>query len=113
MRDMIRPLALGAILAAAAATGAAAQTYYGNGGYGPYYGNGSGGSYSDGPGYYGRHGRYFGTNEYGPGAVQPSYAAPEGYSANNYGYGTSEQRGWGSGGGAAYDRGYNGGYWGR
>jgi len=119
MRDTIRTLALGAMLAACTATGAMAQNYYyGYGGYGPYYGNGNAGTYSDGPGYYGRHGRYFGSNDYAPGTSVPPYANPYGYYGNNYGYGTSEQggwgsAGWGSGGGAAYDRGINGGYWSR
>jgi hypothetical protein len=112
MRSIIRTLALGIILAAGTATGPMAQNYYENGGYGAYYGNGNGGHYSDGPGYYGRHGRYFGNGEYVPGPVVRPYAAPYGYSSNNYGYGTSEQSGWGSGGGAAYDREYNRGYWG-
>jgi len=118
MRGMIRTLALGAVAVAATATGAVAQNYYGNSGYGTYYGNGNGGYYSDGPGYYGRHGRYFGNDQYGSGpivqppVVQP-YAPPYSYYSNNSGYGTTEQRGWGSGGGAAYDRGYNSAYWGR
>lgn len=114
MRDMIRTFALGAILAAGTATGAMAQNYYDSGGYGPYS---SGGRYSDGPGYYGRHGRYFGNGENMPGPVAPPHAAPYGYSGNTYGYGASERSGWGSGGGAAYDREYNrpydSGYWGR
>ena len=64
MRDMIRTLAWGAVLAAATATGAMAQNYYPNDGYGTNFGNGGGGFYSDGPGYYGRHGRYVGNYDY-------------------------------------------------
>jgi hypothetical protein len=100
MRSITRTLALGAVLAAGMATAAMAQGvnntgydrnwYNGDPQYGTY-------TYTGNPAYHG----YYG------------YANPYDYYGNNPGYGTSVQRGWGSGGGAAYDRGINRGYWGR
>ena len=131
---MIRTLALGAVLAAATATTGMAQGVNNTGydRYGPYYGNQ--GYYYNNPGnnrYYGYGERGYGYNRaYPPGPIEgatgrssaavwwaPSMATGTDHYGNNYGYGSSYQPGWGSGGGAAYDRGYyrpyDYGYWGR
>ena len=125
MRGMIRTLALGAVLAAGAATGVMAQginntgydrSYYGDPGY---YGNRdvSGNRSSFGYGDRG-YGGYYGYDRcYPTGPVMPPHGYRYNYSGDTYGYGSSYGPGWGSGGGAAYDRGYNRpynyGYWGR
>jgi hypothetical protein len=126
MRLVIRALALGAVLVVGAATASMAQGvnntgydrgYYGDPNYPGYYRNYSG--------YYRDDGRYMGypgyRDRYVPGPVagpmMPPYAERYGYDYyGNNGYGSSYEPGWGSGGGAAYDRGYspyNYGYWGR
>jgi|SRR5215207_678821 len=69
-------------------TGYSRDWYNGYPQYGAYYGN---------PAYRG----YYG------------YGDRYNYDGNNYGYGSSDQRGWGSGRGFAYDRGYDSRYWGR
>lgn len=127
MRGMIRTLALGAVLAAAAATGAIAQGVN-NTGYdrsGPYYGNPQYGTWYGNQGYAGSSwygdrntGRYYGNDRgYVAGPVSPPYGDRYGYYGSAYNYGNSPQPDSGSGGGAAYDRGYNRpsnyGYWGR
>jgi len=129
MKGMIRMLALGAVLAAATATPGMAQGVN-NTGYdrnGPVYGNngyyGYRGEYYGNPGYYGYQGGNYGDNGraiqnlrysgygYAPGPVEgpmmPAYGNRYGYYGNSAGYGNSYQPGWGSGGGAVYDRGYN------
>jgi hypothetical protein len=138
MKGMLRALALGAVLAAGTATAGMAQGVN-NTGYnrnGPIYGDGYygyPGEYYRNPGYYGYPGGYYGDEGrtirnpgygpygYAPGPVEapviPPDARPYGYYGNSFGYGSSYPPGWGSGGGAAYDRGYtapyNYGYGGR
>ena len=98
MKSMIRTLGLGAVLAAATATVAMAQGVN-NTGYDRNWYNGY-------PQYSASYGNPAYRGYYG-------YVNPYDYYGTNYGYGSSERRSWGSGGGAAYDRGYNRGHWGR
>jgi hypothetical protein len=112
MQGMIRTLALGAVLAAGAATGAMAQgvnntgydrAYYGDPGYywnrDVYMNRGAFGYGAPGYGYYG----YY--RGYPAGAVAPRYAHPYDYDGRDPGYGASLEPGWGFGG--AYDPAYN------
>ena len=141
MNGILRTLALGAVLAAGTATAGMAQAVNNTGydRYGPIYGSTGYYGYYGQPGYYGYPGNYYGDEgrtignpgypgyAYAPAPVEspvmPAYGNRYGYYGNGYGYGSSYQPGWGSGGGAPFDRGYNPaynynpqynyGYWGR